>query len=153
MKKLWLILGVVLFDVIVLALVFNKTLRISFHRLARNAALEDMHRSASSHQDFEKYTQNMKFHEDALIRLGYFERRKFDLKYIKVPSPQAERIFSEYRTIYPRASYAVGTGTTPSILDEPAKMPVWEALFRKYDVPPSDSNNIAVSGNNVSSVN
>lgn len=141
MKKAVTIFLVVLIGLAVVAVISHRPLRITYHRLAREKAFEGMRRSAGS-GDFNRHTDRMSRHTDALIRLGYLERRTFDLNYLTVPSPRAEQLFDEYRRMYPASSYSVGIGSSPSILDRPVRMPVWEELFRKYDVPAADSNDV-----------
>ena len=52
----------------------------------------------------------------------------------------SDEMFAEYRRTFPNSSYELGMGIELTITDRPEKMPVWERLFEKYDVPAADHN-------------
>jgi hypothetical protein len=80
-----------------------------------------------------------------LIDHGYLEERKFQYKFLTYRAPQTQAMIEEFRRIYPRSCYDIGWGKMLIITDRPERMPTWESLFRKYDVPPTDSNQPAAS--------
>jgi hypothetical protein len=136
-----LVIALVLIGLVTLIYVYRKPLLITYHKYGQRSARKAMRRSWDPKGPLDKYKrQQQRFlhHRKALIDLGYLERRQFNTQYLKANSPQTEKMLEEFRQRHPSASYSVGGRPGLTITDRPARMPTWERLIRKYDVPPSD---------------
>jgi hypothetical protein len=134
------IILLVLVVLVILGYLYRKPLLISYHRLGQRSALKAMRRTETQHDRFYRHSDRLRRHTDALIRLGYLEEQSFQLKFLTSRSPQTQVMIEEFRRIYPRSSYSIGWGKMFTITDRPERMPTWDSLIRKYDVPPNDSN-------------
>ena len=135
---------------VTLGYLFRKPLFITYHRLGQRSALKAMRRAAMPEMrrdSYSKYGNRVQRHQEALIRLGYLEERRFQTKFLTSRSPQTEAMFEEFRRRHPGSSYSVGWSKTLSITDRPERIPTWESLVREYDVPPTDSNQPAAVEN------
>ena len=122
--------------------IFRKDILITYHRWGVRSSLNAMRRRAQSAPDkgYGRYDQRFNDHQKALIDLGYLEERTFNTKYLKLNSPQTEKIFAEFRKIYPGCSYQIGGRQGLTITCRLETMPTWESLVEKYDVPPDEPN-------------
>jgi len=134
------IIILVLTGLVILGYLYRKPLFITYHRLGQRSALKAMRRSEMQHDRFNRHSDRFQRHRDALIRLGYLEERRFQPKFLTGKSPQNQAMIEEFRRIHPWSSYEIGWGKMLIIIDRPERMPTWESLIRKYDVPPTDSN-------------
>jgi len=125
---------------VVVGYLCRKRILITYHRWGIQSSLKAMRWAAkpTSGEKFRRQSERLTGHQKALISLGYLEERTFHTEHIKMNSPQTEKIFAEFRERYPRASYTVSWGQALTITDRPERMPTWEALVRKYDVPPEE---------------
>ena len=125
-----------------LGYVFRKDILITYHRWGEKSSLKAMrqHSQPTPDEKFNRYSRKLQKHQKALIELGYYEERIFNVKYLKARSPQIEKLFAEFREIYPGCSYTCGWGKNLTITDIPERMPTWESLFEKYDVPSDEPN-------------
>jgi len=139
------IIVLVLMGLVILGYLYRKPLLISYHRLGQKSALKGMRRTEMQHDRFNRHSDRLQHHTKALIRLGYLEERRFQPKFLTSSSPQTQVMIEEFRRVYPRSSYEIGWGKMLIITDRPERMPTWESLIRKYDVPPTDSNQPAAS--------
>ena len=139
------VLGI-LVGLVLAAYLCRKPVLVTYHRWADHAALQGMRRYGAKegqHDRFERYAARYRRHHEALIHLGYLERRPFHPKYLKQDSPQMQKMLAEFGRRCPRASYDIGwvpdrgaeDGPAFHIEDRPDRMPVWESLVREYDVP------------------
>jgi len=138
-----LIILFILLGLAVLAYSYRKSLLITYHRLGHRSALKAMRHAATPNLQRDRYRKSvdrLARHEDALIRLGYLEQRRFQPKFLTGESRQVQAMLEEYRDRHPGCSYALGWGKGLIITDRPERMPTWESLIRKYDVPPTDPN-------------
>ncbi len=137
-----------LVGLLILGYLCRKYLFITYHRLGQRSALKAMQRTAATemqHDRFNRHSDRLRRHMDALIRLGYLEKRRFQPEYLTMRSPQTQAMIEEFRRRHPDSSYDVGWGKTLTITDRPERMPTWESLVREYDMPPTDSNQPAAS--------
>jgi transposase InsO family protein len=137
------IILLVLAVLVIVGYLYRKPLLISYHRLGQQSAMKAMRRAAMpemQRERYQHYSDRYQRHTDALIRLGYLEERRFQPKFLTPRSPQTQAMIEEFFRIHPRSSYDMGWGKTLTITDHPERMPTWESLLRKYDVPPSDPN-------------
>lgn len=135
---------------VTLGYLFRKPLSITYHRLGQRSALRAMRRAVRPEmrpEYYSKHGKRIQHHQEALIRLGYLEERRFQTKFLTSKSPRTEAMFEEFRRRHPGSSYSVGWSKTLSITDRPERMPAWESLVREYDVPPTDSNQPAAFEN------
>jgi hypothetical protein len=139
------IIVLVLAGLVVLGYLYRKPLLITYHRMGQRSALKAMRRTERQHGRFNRHSDRLRDHTKALIRLGYLEERRFQPKFLTSRSPQTQVMIEEFRRIYPRSSYEIGWGKMLTITDRPERMPTWESLIQKYDVPPTDSNQPAAS--------
>ena len=135
-----LIILLVLAELVIFGYIYREHLFITYHRIGQRSALKAMRRTEMQHDRFNRHSDRLQHHTDALIRLGYLEKRSFQLKFLTSRSPQTQVMIDEFRRIYPRSSYSIGWGKMFTITDRPERMPTWVSLIRKYDVPPTDSN-------------
>ena len=138
-----LIVVLVLVGLVTLGFFYRKSMFIAYHRLGHRSALKAMRRAATSDLQRDRYRKSvdrLARHEDALIRLGYLEQRRFQPEFLTGESRQVQAMLKEYRDRHPGCSYALGWGKGLIITDRPERMPTWESLIRKYDVPPTDPN-------------
>jgi hypothetical protein len=141
------IILLVLAVLVTIGYLYRKPLLITYHRLGQRSALRAMHHAAMPQMQQERYrrhSERFQRHMEALIRLGYLEKREFQTKYLTSRTPQTQVMIEEFRRRHPRSSYNIGWGKTLIIIDRPERMRTWESLVRKYDVPPSDSNQPSV---------
>ena len=137
------VIVLLLIGLFVLGYAFRKDILIAYHRWGEKSSLKAMMRHSKPRPDkkYERYSNRLSNHKKALIRLGYYEERTFNTKYLKLYSPRTEKMLAEFRQIYPGCSYGCGSGKDYiRITDLPERMPTWESLFEKYDVPPDDPN-------------
>jgi hypothetical protein len=139
------VIALVLAGLVILGYLYRKPLLITYHRLGQQSALKAMRRTERRHDRFNRHSDRLSHHRDALIRLGYLEERRFQPKFLTGKSPQNQAMIEEFRRIYPYSSYEIGWGKMLTIIDRPERIPTWESLVRKYDVPPTDSNQPAPS--------
>ena len=135
---------------VTLGYLFRKPIFITYHRLGQRSALRAMQRAARPEMRLESYSKHgnrLQHHQEALIRLGYLEERRFQTKFLTSRLPQVQAMFEEFRRRHPDSSYSVGWSKTLSIIDRPERMPTWESLVREYDVPPTDINQPAAVEN------
>ena len=128
----------------------RKSLFITYHRLGQRSALKAMRRTSTSERQrdsFQNHGDRLQHHEEALIRLGYLEERRFQPEFLTGGSPQTQAMIEEFRRRYPGCSYSFGWGKALTITDHPERMPTWESLIREYDVPPTDPNQPTASEN------
>jgi hypothetical protein len=126
---------------VTLTYVYRKPLLIKYHKHGKASALKKMRHAWDPKGPNEKYLrqqQKLQRHRKALIDLGYLEQRRFDTQYLKANSSQTEKMLEEFRRHYPRASYTIGGSQEFIVIDQPERMPTWESLIHKYDVPPTD---------------
>jgi hypothetical protein len=126
-----------------LGYVFRKDILITYHRWGEKSSLKAMrqHSQPTPDEKFNRYSQKLQKHQKALIELGYYEERTFNTKYLRLNSPRTEKMLAEFREIYPGCSYSCGSGKDYiRITDIPERMPTWESLFAKYDVPSDEPN-------------
>jgi len=138
--SLQLVVVLLLISLFVLGYIFRNDALIAYHRWGEKSSLRAMMRHSRTQSDkkYRRYSNRLSRHEKALIRLGYYEQRSFNTKYLKARSPQFENMLAEFRKIYPGYSYGVGGGRGLQITCRPETMPTWEALVEKYDVPPDE---------------
>ena len=137
------IILLVLAGLVIFGYIYREHLFITYHRIGQRSALRAMRRASTpqmQHERFTRQSERFQRHTKALIRLGYLEEREFQTKFLTSGSPQTQVMLEEFHRRHPRSSYNVGWGKTLTIIDRPERMPTWESLIRKYDVPPSDSN-------------
>jgi hypothetical protein len=137
------IILLVLAGLVIFGYIYREHLFITYHRIGQRSALRAMRRASTpqmQHEHFTRQSERFQRHMNALIRLGYLEERRFQPKFLTSESPKTYAMIEEFRRRHPRSSYNIGWGKTLSIIDRPERMPTWESLIRKYDVPPSDSN-------------
>ena len=120
-----------------LGYIFRKDILITYHRWGMHSSLKAMSRPAQSNR---RYGDKFQRHENALIDLGYLEERTFNTKYLKINSPQIEKMLAELRKIHPRPSYSVGGGQGITITCRSEMMPTFVSLVDKYDVRPDEPN-------------
>ncbi|MCK4816912.1 hypothetical protein KA005_14175, partial [bacterium] len=128
----------------------RKPLFITYHRLGKRSALKAMRRAAipeMQRDSYRKHGDRLGHHQEALIRLGYLEERRFQPNFLTMRSPQTQAMIEEFRRRHPDSSYSIGWGKMLTITDRPERMLTWESLLRKYDVPPTDSNQPSDSKN------
>ena len=141
--SLQLVILLLLISLFVLGYIFRNDAQIAYHRWGERSTLGAMmrHSKPQPDQKYRRYADRHWKHRKALIRLGYYEDRSFNTKYLKAISPQFEKMLAEFRKIYPGCSYSCGSGKDCiRITDIPERMPTWETLFAKYDVPPGEPN-------------
>ena len=141
------IIVLVLAGLVILGYLYRKPLLITYHRLGQRSALKAMRRTEMQHDRFNYHSDRLFRHTDALIRLGYLEKRRFQPKFLTSRSPQTQVMIEEFRRRHPDSSYSIGWGKMLTITDRPERMLTWESLLRKYDVPPTDSNQPSDSKN------
>lgn len=134
------IIILVLAELVILGYFYRKSLLITYHKLGQRSALKAMRRAEMQHDRYNRHSDRFRRHRDALIRLGYFEERRFQPKFLTGKSPQNQAMIEEFRRIHPYSSYEIGWGKMLIIIDRPKRIPTWESLIRKYDVPLTDSN-------------
>ena len=139
------IIVLVLAGLVILGYLYRKPLLITYHRHGQRSALKAMRRTEMQHDRFNYHSDRLRHHKDALIHLGYLEERRFQPKFLTGKSPQNQAMIEEFHRIYPYSSYEIGWGKMLIITDRPERIPTWESLVRKYDVPPTDSNQPAHS--------
>jgi len=144
------IIILVLAGLVISGYLCRKPLFITYHRLGQRSALRAMRRNVRPEMQRDSYSKHgnrLQHHQEALIRLGYLEERRYETKFLTMSSTQIQAMFEEFHRRHPRSSYSVGWSKTLSITDRPERMPTWESLVRKYDVPPTDVNQPAAVEN------
>jgi hypothetical protein len=104
---------VALVSAVAVGYVARKPVLISYHRLADRSAFSGMRRYATAEGPRSRFERCAKRHHDhfeALVRLGYYERRTFHTKYMTRDSPQMENLLAEFRRRQPGSSYSMGGG-------------------------------------------
>ena len=137
------IIVLVLLGLAILGYRCRKPLFITYHRLGKRSALKAMRRAAipeMQRDSYRKHGDRLGHHQEALIRLGYLEERRFQPEFLTSKSQQTQAMIEEFCRRHPGCSYSVGWGKTLRITDRPERMPTWESLIREYDVPPTDPN-------------
>jgi len=122
---------------------FRKDIQISYHKWGEASALKSMRKY--NMQDQEKYQRIQdKFdkHRNALIKLGYLEKRLFETEILSVGTPEFEKVLAEFRERHTNCSYSIGDRGEHKISITCRKdfMPTWEELIKKYDVPSDNPN-------------
>ena len=138
------IIVLVLAGLAILVYLYRKPLFITYHRLGQRMALTAM-RHSTTPKSRRRNSERFRHHMNILTRHGYLEERRFQYKFLTYRAPQTQAMIEEFRRIYPYSSYDIGWGEMLIITDRPERMPTWESLIRKYDVPPTDSNQPAPS--------
>ena len=131
----------VLIGLAALGYTFRTSIRIAYHRNREKAAIVSMQKTwkANGGDDaYRRHQEKLVHHKEALLNLGYRQKHVYQTQYLKQGSPQEKRLFEEFQTKYPRESYAVGWGSDLEIEDVPERMPVWDQLIEKYDIPSAD---------------
>jgi hypothetical protein len=128
---------------------FRKDILISYHKWGEQAAY-DAYKKLSAKtrgEEAQPYIENAHRHQDALVELGYLEERTFDTKYLTVYTPEFKKMLEEFIERHPHCSYSVGDRgkNKISITCRKEWMPLMEELFKKYDVPPDDPNQMLTS--------
>ena len=137
------VIVLLLIGLFVLGYIFHKDVLIAYHKWGEKSSLKAMRRHSQPTQakEYKRYADRHSNHKKALIRLGYYEERTFNTKYLNVRSSQFEKMLAEFRQIYPGCSYSCGSGKDYiRITDLPERMPTWESMIEKYDVHPDDPN-------------
>jgi len=151
--RVFLIEGTILLLVVAIAALgytFRKPLRIAYHRNREKAAQNAMRKSwkpEGPHDSYKRYESRWLHHKKALLELGYRQRHTYHTQHLKQGSMQEEQLFEEFRTKYPRGSYTIGWGSDLDIEDLAERMPVWDQLIEKYDVPIDDPCQPVAPGN------
>ena len=96
---------------------YRKNLQIAYHKWGHESALKSIRKygSPSSEEDFnryEKYSQKIQKHKNALIEIGYLEERIFETKYLAINYPQRKKVLDEFIKGSRDCSYSI------SILDD-----------------------------------
>ncbi len=140
------VIVLLLISLFVLGYIFRNDALIAYHRWGEKSTLKAMGRHYKPQPDkkYRQYADRHIKHRKALVRLGYYEERIFKVKYLKAGSPQIEKLFVEFRELYPGCSFTCSVGKDLTITDIPERMPTWESLFTKYDIPPDEPNQPAV---------
>jgi hypothetical protein len=133
------IILLVLAGLAMLGYLYRKPLLTTYHRHGQRLALTATRHSITP-ESRRRHSERFRRHMKALIRLGYLEERRFQQKFLTYRSPQHQAMIEEFRRIYPDSCYDIGWGKMLIITDRPERMPTWESLIRKYDVPLTDSN-------------
>jgi len=126
-----------------LGYLYRKPLFITYHRLSWRSAVKAMRRTPTSERQRKRISDHgdrAQHHKEALIRLGYLEKRSFQVEFLTATSPQTQAMFREFERRHPGAMSSGGWGKPFFIIDRPERMPTWESLIREYDVPPTDPN-------------
>jgi hypothetical protein len=140
----------VLAGLVSLGYVYRKPLIITYHKVGLRSAQKAMQRSATpklQRESFERHSGRVGRHMKALVRLGYLEERSFQTEFLTAGSPQIQAMTEDFSRRYPHASCSFSWGKEFTVTDRPERMPTWESLIRKYDVPPIDSDQPAASEN------
>ena len=139
--RVFLIEGVILLLIIgaaTLVYTFRIPIQIAYHKNREKAALAGLGRSSGS-EDAPDYGKRLQHHMEALVNLGYRQRHAYQTKHLQQGSVQEKQLFEDFRKKYPRSSYSVGWRPTGlEIEDLTERMPVWDELVKKHDVPIED---------------
>jgi hypothetical protein len=141
--RVFLIEGAILLLVVgiaALGYVFRTSLQIAYHRNRENAASAGIRRSSGS-EGSPDYGKRFQHHREALLTLGYRQAYTFKPRYLRNNTPAAKQMLDEFRRRCPGAlfySMSVEWEFGIGIEDLPERIPVWEELINKYDVPSAD---------------
>ncbi|MBN1816354.1 MAG: hypothetical protein JW828_03280 [Sedimentisphaerales bacterium] len=134
--------------VITLAItVFRKPLAIYCHKQGLNRAQQKIteigpigkQETLLGIRDQSYWIDQHDHHRDALVRLGYFEKRIWNLHYITVPSLQSRRLWEELSAVFPDHSTAImqgyeeGTADTVIVWDRPENLFKWDQTISAHD--------------------
>jgi hypothetical protein len=140
---------VVIVGIAALGYIFRTPFKIAYHRNRENAASAGIRRSRAS-EGSPDYGKRLQHHREALLALGYRQEHIFRPRYLRDNTPEAEQLRQEFRRKCPSASFysiSVGWETGLWIEDIPERIPVWEELINKYDIPSADPCQPAAAGN------
>ncbi len=115
---------------------FRRDIQISYHKFG----MESVSNVIKKQNTWTKYNERFEKHEKALIDLGYFTKQTFNIKFLTTNNPQRMKMIEEFMSRYPGSSYCIGVSDVLTITDRPERMPIWEELIEKYDVPFVDPN-------------
>ena len=142
--------NVVLFVVVVICillvlsvLLLRKPLAIEYHKMMITAAWDKIV-EVGPNRNQNRHISVYEEHRDALVRLGYFERKEFPLSNITVPSIQSRRLWEEicltlgkYDRHVTMQGYEPNTPDVIVVWDQHEKIYKWEQLIAAHDASPS----------------
>jgi hypothetical protein len=143
-KTVTLIAIVSLILLIVSSTFWKRTVLIKYHKLLMMYSWEKIFTVSAYDDSQDDYTVAYEKHRDALVRLGYFERREFPFIHITCPSLQSRRLWEELGKIfsdYPHVSMQGYEPETPDMIvvwDRPQGLSEWETIIAAHDAPPSN---------------
>ena len=147
LKQFVVLLLIIVF--VVIGYHYRKDIQIAYHKWGQESALKSMRKygSPSSEDDFiryEKYSQKLQSHQNALIEIGYLAKRTFNTKYLEAYSAEMQKATNEFVKIHPNSSLSfsgiVKGELKINITCRTDFMPAMEELIEKYDVPPVEPN-------------
>ena len=117
-------------------------IQITYHKWGEKSALNSMRTlfTSGNNERITKYSEKVQKHRQALIKLGYLERRTFTTQFLISNRSQIEQMSKEYSKMYPASTIRFSIGNKIHITDRPEKMKIWEELVEKYDVPLAEPN-------------
>jgi hypothetical protein len=86
-----------------------------------------------------EYSVAYEKHRDALVRLGYFKRRKFPITHITSPSLQSRRLMEELYKMFPNYPHQEMRGVEPetpfviTVWDQTQRLSEWESIIAAHD--------------------
>ncbi|MBN1126494.1 MAG: hypothetical protein JXA82_15925 [Sedimentisphaerales bacterium] len=144
------ILALILVVIVIATTVFRKPLAIYYHKQGLNRAQQkiieigpiEKQETLLGIRDQSYWIDKHDHHRDALVRLGYFDKKTWKLHYITVPSLQSRRLWEELSIVFPDHSTAIMQGYEENtedmivVWDCPENLFKWDQIISAHDALP-----------------
>ncbi len=140
--RLSFIVGLVLLSCLGLWWLTSDSAAIRFHVSQMGTAREKIAKTGARDPRQSEFIERYDAHRDALVRLGYFERREFVLRSISVPSLESKRLWQELLYRFPDHPHVTMQGYGPAAIDmvvvwdRPNMIARWQEVIGAHDLPP-----------------
>ncbi|HDY65469.1 MAG TPA: hypothetical protein ENH84_04460 [Phycisphaerae bacterium] len=118
---------------------FHNDIAIAYHHRAMMRAWAKIRKVGPNNSDQSQWIESYERHRDALVQYGYLARREFPLV---VKPPETRRVWKQVTAEFPDYIHVAmqttqwgGTVNKIIVYDQPDRMPAWEAVIHRYDVP------------------
>ncbi len=120
--------------------VFHRPFLVAFHHHGMLAAWELANEVGPQSPDQGHFIERSEAHRDALVAIGYFERREFRLRHVSIRTPQYRGLLDALRRRTDEPIFEI-TYEDPVIITiwaTPEDMADWEAIIRSHDLDPGE---------------
>lgn len=123
---------------------WKRIVLIKYHKLLMMYSWDKIFTVSAYDDSQDDYSVAYEKHRDALVRLGYFERREFPFAHITCPSLQSRRLWEELEKMFPNHPHVSMRGYEPetpdmiTVWDRPQRLSEWESIIAAHDASPSN---------------